>query len=47
MGHALEYGSQFPAQVICILHADVHPLPGFGGMCVDSVAGEEDSIVPG
>lgn len=47
MRHALDYGSQLPAQVVCILYAHVHSLPSFGGMRVDGVAGEEDSIVLG
>lgn len=36
-----------PAQVERVLHADVHALAGFRGVCVHGVASEEDALVVG
>lgn len=35
--------AELPNEVVGVLHADIHALAGLGGVCVDGVAGEEDS----
>lgn len=44
---ALDHGCDFPAEVVGILHADVHALAGFWGMRVYGVAGEENAVAFG
>lgn len=44
-GDAGDDGGDLPAQVVCVLHGDVHALAGFGGVRVDGVAGEEDPFL--
>jgi hypothetical protein len=41
----LDNEGDLPAQVIRVLHGDVHALACFGRVSVDGVAGEEDAFV--
>ncbi|TKW49647.1 hypothetical protein CTA1_11398 [Colletotrichum tanaceti] len=45
LGDALDGQGDLPAEVVGVLHRDVHALAGLGGMGVDGVPGEEDAAV--
>lgn len=44
-GGAVDDGAEFPAEIVRVLHGDVHALTEFRGVGVDGVAGEEDSAL--
>src|SRR5699024_5868997 len=43
LGLASQYGTQFPAEIIGVLHGYVHPLAGFGRMGVAGISGNKDT----
>lgn len=45
MGYSFGYQGNLPAEVVAVLHGDVHSLPGLGAVGVHGIPRQEDALV--